>query len=897
MYILFIILIFSYSINAQQNTPSIPYRSISSCNGNQYFNSITLTCINCPVGQIPNSKHDACKCQIGSRTTGWSAGSLQCAPCTGGLAVSQDGWNCVSCKSSRNATLRPDNTTGHCPPCEKNQIVEIGDNSGNDQALTEKCVNCPEGTQSNKDKGRCEPCISAECYCDANPNVCSPPTSNNSNFGIINLENGESFRSKYIIENLRFAESQCQSGESKECQHLANMCVLQNFDQSPDGACALLRSIQSTLNGQLIAPPLFMDFLELSRENAIEATFNVEPGSPNTYLDIVSLMYYLNGTFVGIDEVNQGVIQLCPTDKTAKDGTYLFGREYKQECILRLSDVIESISMRRKYTLGEQETIFHELYLRYIDNNNQQMMYPIPVINENIKESNQYVNRLENDNRWRLTRRFFLMDNQPEATINGKGVLTRVPSRVIFHIQIQPSRDGKILPPYLRLRHAEFHAIGNETLINVNEKTLTSTFQIQYAIDSRRHDKTIEILMAVFCSTSILWGALRAYAWGRRAGKQIIDSSTIIKLVLYMAEIISNIFLLVIGCMAAWITFAYKLQHHYMYVLLTEDQESSFIVYVCIALGLRLIALLHLYATLILTETFFIDWERPRTLETEQLHLPQPSSDVILAVENKSVKPPVIWRTYFVANEWNELQNYRKTSVSCQLILILLILEYLNFKDFAIVQPGFARGNQPKEFAETRLSRFAVNLTFYLIIGLIQWIFHVLIIEKFIDPFRNFMDLCSVANISVMSLTHPLRGYYIHGRSVHGLADTGMQEMNEFLKRERDNLCALRGLESNSELQTFVMNLPTQFRERYEQITGPLRSPAQVVNVRLTGGDRHTSKIESTSKVYEELNEFLKDIVDHAIPEVDYVITEPKLVEEILGLELNDTSKVGNFTR
>ena len=364
-----------------------------------------------------------------------------------------------------------------------------------------------------------------------------------------------------------------------------------------------------------------------------------------------------------------------------------------------------------------------------------------------------------------------------------------------------------------------------------------------------------------------------------------------------MTEIISNIFLLVIGCMAAWITFAYKLQHHYMYVLLTQDQEWSFIIYVCIALGLRLIALIHLYATLVLTETFFIDWERPRTLETEQIHLPNPSTDVILAVDNKATKPPVIWRTYFVANEWNELQNYRKTSVACQMILILLILEYFDFKDYAIVQPGFARGDQPKEFAETRLSRFAVNLAFYLSIGLIQWLFHVLIVEKFVDPFRNFMDLCSVANISVMSLTHPLRGYYIHGRSVHGLADTGMQEMNEFLKRERDNLCALRGLESNSELQTFVMNLPAQFRERYEQITGPLRSPAQVVNVRLSGGDKHTSKIENISKIYDELNQFLKDVVDHASPEVDYVITEPKLIEEILGLELNDTSKIGNFTR
>lgn len=83
------------------------------------------------------------------------------------------------------------------------------------------------------------------------------------------------------------------------------------------------------------------------------------------------------------------------------------------------------------------------------------------------------------------------------------------------------------------------------------------------------------------------------------------------------------------------------------------------------------------------------------------------------------------------------------------------------------------------------MSRFVVDLTFYLIISLSQWLIQVLIVEKFVDPFHNFMDLCSVANISVLSMTHSLRGYYIHGRSVHGLADTNMYEMNMFLQREK----------------------------------------------------------------------------------------------------------------
>lgn len=57
----------------------------------------------------------------------------------------------------------------------------------------------------------------------------------------------------------------------------------------------------------------------------------------------------------------------------------------------------------------------------------------------------------------------------------------------------------------------------------------------------------------------------------------MLDAATLIKLVLYECEVISNIFLLVMGCMAVWIVFAYKLQKHMVYVLLSYDQ-----VFICV---------------------------------------------------------------------------------------------------------------------------------------------------------------------------------------------------------------------------------------------------------------------------------------------------------------------------
>lgn len=53
-------------------------------------------------------------------------------------------------------------------------------------------------------------------------------------------------------------------------------------------------------------------------------------------------------------------------------------------------------------------------------------------------------------------------------------------------------------------------------------------------------------------------------------------------------------------------------------------------------------------------DVFLIDWENPR---------PSKKNDVVS-----------VWRMYFVANEWNELQVARKSSMPLQITLVLFIL-------------------------------------------------------------------------------------------------------------------------------------------------------------------------------------------------------------------------------
>jgi meckelin len=60
-----------------------------------------------------------------------------------------------------------------------------------------------------------------------------------------------------------------------------------------------------------------------------------------------------------------------------------------------------------------------------------------------------------------------------------------------------------------------------------------------------------------------------------------------------------------------------------------------------------------------MVDVFLLDWERPHPT----------------AGGASSKDPSVsVWRTYLVANEWNELQAKRKTHLALQIFIVVFIL-------------------------------------------------------------------------------------------------------------------------------------------------------------------------------------------------------------------------------
>jgi len=81
--------------------------------------------------------------------------------------------------------------------------------------------------------------------------------------------------------------------------------------------------------------------------------------------------------------------------------------------------------------------------------------------------------------------------------------------------------------------------------------------------------------------------------------------------------------------------------------------------------------------------------------------------------------------------------------------------------------------------------RFAISTFWWLVLALAQILWDFVIFRRYFkDVVGDFLDLCSVANVSIFMLDEKYHGFYLHGRSVHSHADTNLKEMHDMFKRE-----------------------------------------------------------------------------------------------------------------
>lgn len=203
-------------------------------------------------------------------------------------------------------------------------------------------------------------------------------------------------------------------------------------------------------------------------------------------------------------------------------------------------------------------------------------------------------------------------------------------------------------------------------------------------------------------------------------------------------------------------------------------------------------------------DIFFIDWETPRTYALSAGTAP-----------TKGVNP---WRRLFVANEFNELQNNRLLAPDFMLLLFLVIADGFGLKYYSQLEVSF--NSEPTDSPRDYVLGFFMVFAILFAVGTLNYFVQTAFALWNPPPYLDFVDLCSVANISIIIFNEELNGYYIHGKSPSGSADVGSQRLSLNLESEMAGNANVRGMHNSpayADKQHFEIFMPPQMIMDYRK--------------------------------------------------------------------------------
>ncbi|CAG6015490.1 unnamed protein product [Menidia menidia] len=872
----------------------IPFKGPSDCGVDEFFDISSLSCTRCGSNQLQSPTGLTCICKTGYKTISINTDKVPiiCEQCqTDKPAVTKDGFGCIRCPGGIG-------DEGQCL-CPQGTIVVERDINGNflDEARCEPCNgNSPALSAPNNRGHRCERChatfINTSCVCTS-PNVlagglCFSPGSLSTNVdpSINFAELKFSVLSAWLVDNLYASSAACLvSSNLTACQALGNMCVMNmhSFSSVSTDACGLfntifrsraaLSSVQDISYWRANLPWLYYGdepglAVRVLQTDPVPLSFSFRGTKKNTDIQLLAAVYNVRGEFLRWEQIGGSNLQLCQERGTKQAAAFSFGTAYQDSCALSVAELFNS----------HPEPLFYDVFMD-LGGGEKRKLLPLPTLVKNQQYNGRFINQ-ESMKNWYLSRRMFLVDTLSgrEKTKNSLPKVIRVATSIKLRFQLVPrTQEGQIFPPLMTVTYSDV------PILDISSQTVYTTFAVEYEMDQSEARTKTDTALGVMGGVAVIYSLLKTVSWKRRISSPLIDLETMLKFLLFYAGDLANVFFAVtVGTGLYWLIF-YKAQQFVSVLLPLPTQEEQFVTYIGCAFALKAVQFLHKLILQVSVDIFLIDWERPRSKANRTVHA---------SGETKRDPSPIsIWRTYFVANEWNELQTIRKISPTFQIMAVLFFLEVLGFSNLALRDPWAALERSPQAYTPpySLILRYGLAATLWLCIGLLQMIFFTVFYEHFVeDKIRQFVDLCSVSNISVLLFSHRCFGYYIHGRSVHGHADTNMEEMNNNLKRERESLCGQRGLLPNTDIQTFQVSFTNRLRLQYDRIQDSLsrrNRPSRLM-------DASTANLSDVQfRAYNTMNHFLGSVIDHAHPDMDYIVKDKLTLERVIGMEFLEASE------
>jgi len=725
------------------------------------------------------------------------------------------------------------------------------------------------------------------------------------------------------------------------CQAIGNLCVMAMYDDD-SAACALYRELQenaqATVNGddewKARLPGLYYEQgSTMYTQNDVPLTVSLDGDATDigAVLKYMVASYSLNGTYLGLAELSDE-LQLCTG--VARDATaYLtFGTGMTVDCVVKLDEL-----------LATTEPTFYDLYLQ-VDGG---QLYPVPVKVDNLRVNgrkvNQNANSVTSQQNDQLVRRFFAVDAAagleagnvlPTAVRYAKSARLRV--TIILHT---PTR---IYPPLLELEYgeveissaAETAAAAEAALSSDVRAALTSSFVAKYTMEMGATWSTITILFVIAIVLWVLGWFFQLYLWMRRNQRQVIDGAFLVRAASQLARVFADVFFWLLFGTCGWLYCLFKNQDDVFVMMPMDDELGPFQTVLVICFAAKLLHVLDMIVQQASHDVFFVDWEQPQGAVPDAPEKSRDDDDERDRDRRKARRggrgddgrgrdrdrdrdrderrgdrdrdrdrdrrdsdedeeaalkraggAVSVWRSVFVANEWVRLQTQRCVSLEFNLLFLLFLLRGLDQELFATEIPnqiGFP-GVTPDP-----LLRFALSSFMLLTLSLGQWLFRWAIWDRFFeDRVWQFVDLLAVTNISCFLMEEKFFGHYLHGRSVHAHADTDMLELNKNLKREQDELCPKRGLQKDSEIQTFQVYLSRGIREQYDSVYegGASRLPETKRATDQKGRPRgFRAGPDRALKRHREVNELLVGFVSESLEQHRLDIRPKSYLEKLLGV-------------
>lgn len=697
-----------------------------------------------------------------------------------------------------------------------------------------------------------------------------------------------------------------------------------------------------------------------------------------------------------------------PAPNSPEDNSIRVGKNMRLRCQF---EPTQMLAHQKRFN----ETVFVDLYIAY-PSNGVMFVKPVPILIKNLIYNGFQVNRkkvAKDTSRLKLVHRFFFRstftipavpDDSSEPDSGGGGGKKQQQQVVIYAKSIdldlklrqQEKGSAQLSSLVFLIDYGHFYpsqierVASNSTNTSAKRQILDVEISVsQSLIDMQSYKKDLDLVITILSILSSIWSLIRCYNIQKCFGVVKLELETLIRFIVIGCDTLANLFALINFAFLSYLFVTLKFQTNIQVLAPGDELEAAILINLKLAFLFKLIGFAHKLHVLLNADIFFIDWEKPKMLTSNQIlshqtayynnqqqYQQQQAGTKDSLRTNSFIERPLIgmpnqqqssfWRPYTIISRWLQLQTVRRQDVTLQLLLFVCLIDYFQFTNLATADLNLDlswNNNQPSSSTSTKANaningdwlllpqlsaafRLLVLASIYMALSICQIFYKKFMSEPmFRNTIREFVDLCSVANVSLFCMLYPRFGYYIHGRNANGSGECGVTEMNVLLEREERDLCSKRGLAPNSDTQTFLLILPRIINDHYRKLLfsydlvasynqeqqftptiddGIVRQDAQsanndsnkfsssttsngllksALNLSLAGATSSTSRSFSSNRAFIEsimvknkaINGFLINFLEHIYKDIDYSIRERRRFENLLfDVDFDETNDLTN---